>query len=91
MAHLTKVRTALVALTANDRVREAHSYEYDNNGNIVYIQCDTSFFKYNCDSQIDGIIISMKHLYIIGNGFDLHHEMKTSYPHFREWLEANDT
>ena len=33
----------------------------------------------------------MKHLYIIGNGFDLHHEMKTSYPHFREWLEANDT
>ena len=32
----------------------------------------------------------MKHLYIIGNGFDLHHEMKTSYPHFREWLEAND-
>lgn len=33
----------------------------------------------------------MKHLYIIGNGFDLHHTMKTSYPHFREWLEANDT
>ena len=32
----------------------------------------------------------MKHLYIIGNGFDLHHEMKTSYPHFREWLKAND-
>ena len=23
-------------------------------------------------------------LYIIGNGFDLHHELKTSYAHFRD-------
>lgn len=33
----------------------------------------------------------MKHLYIIGNGFDLHHRMKTSYSQFREWLgEMNE-
>ena len=29
----------------------------------------------------------MKHLYIIGNGFDRHHGMETSYSHFRNWLE----
>lgn len=33
----------------------------------------------------------MKHLYIIGNGFDLHHGMKTSYSQFREWLGKEDT
>jgi len=32
----------------------------------------------------------MKHLYIIGNGFDLHHGMKTSYFSFCEWLKEND-
>lgn len=31
----------------------------------------------------------MRHLYIIGNGFDLHHNMKTSYNDFREWLKLN--
>ena len=30
-------RTALVAPTASDSIREAHSYEYDNNDNIVYV------------------------------------------------------
>lgn len=29
----------------------------------------------------------MKHLYIVGNGFDLHHDMKTGYLQFRKWLE----
>ena len=29
----------------------------------------------------------MKHLYIIGNGFDLHHDMKTKYTQFQKWLE----
>lgn len=33
----------------------------------------------------------MKHLYIIGNGFDRHHGMKTSYSQFREWLGKEDT
>ncbi len=32
----------------------------------------------------------MKHLYVIGNGFDRHHGMKTSYSQFREWLEEKD-
>lgn len=32
----------------------------------------------------------MKHLYIIGNGFDIHHGMNTSYLQFREWLEKKD-
>lgn len=31
----------------------------------------------------------MNHLYIIGNGFDLHHGMRTKYIHFRDWLETN--
>ena len=53
MAHLTKVRTALVALTANDRVREAHSYEYDNNGNIVYV--NTSRLKPDMTAQPDTV------------------------------------
>ena len=35
-------------------------------------------------------IIFMKYLYIIGNGFDRHHGMKTSYLQFREWLEEKD-
>ena len=33
-------RTALVAPTAGDSIREAHSYEYDNNGNIVYVNTE---------------------------------------------------
>ena len=33
----------------------------------------------------------MKHLYIIGNGFDIHHHIPSSYNDFREWLEENDT
>ena len=32
----TNYRTAMVAPTAGDSIREAHSYEYDNNGNILY-------------------------------------------------------
>ncbi|MDE6265992.1 MAG: bacteriophage abortive infection AbiH family protein [Muribaculaceae bacterium] len=31
----------------------------------------------------------MKHLYIIGNGFDLFTGLHTSYAHFRRWLEIN--
>lgn len=31
----------------------------------------------------------MKHLYIIGNGFDLHHNMITDYRDFRDWLAVN--
>ena len=33
----------------------------------------------------------MKHLYIIGNGFDLHHNMITDYRDFRDWLAVNDS
>lgn len=28
-------------------------------------------------------------LIVIGNGFDLHHNLPTSYRHFREWLDTN--
>lgn len=31
-----------------------------------------------------------KHLYIIGNGFDLHHDMKTDYQEFYQWITEND-
>ena len=33
----------------------------------------------------------MKHLYIIGNGFDQHHQMKCGYLSFKTWLEKNDS
>lgn len=29
-------------------------------------------------------------LYIIGNGFDLHHDLHTGYKNYRQWLAAND-
>ena len=32
---------------------------------------------------------TMKHLYIIGNGFDIHHEINSSYSNFRDWMESN--
>jgi len=32
-----------------------------------------------------------KRLYIIGNGFDLHHELRTSYWDFSEYLKENDS
>lgn len=35
--------------------------------------------------------MSTKTLHIIGNGFDLHHGLKTSYGDFRNWLENNDS
>ena len=40
----TNYRTALVAPAANDSIREAHHYEYDLNGNIVYV--NTSSLSY---------------------------------------------
>lgn len=33
----------------------------------------------------------MKHLYIIGNGFDQHHNIPSGYAKFKDWLEENDT
>ena len=33
--------------------------------------------------------MSIKRLYIIGNGFDMHHDIESSYKKFKEWLEAN--
>lgn len=33
---------------------------------------------------------NLKHLYIIGNGFDIHHKISSRYAHFRQWLEEND-
>lgn len=32
----------------------------------------------------------MKHIYFIGNGFDLHHGFKTQYTDFRDWLKVFD-
>ncbi|MFZ6009797.1 MAG: bacteriophage abortive infection AbiH family protein [Bacteroidota bacterium] len=34
--------------------------------------------------------MSNKRLYIIGNGFDLHHEIKSRYSHFKEYVESTD-
>ena len=31
-----------------------------------------------------------KHLYIIGNGFDLHHKVNSSYKEFADWLQYED-
>ena len=28
-----------------------------------------------------------KHLYVIGNGFDIHHCINSSYSDFREWMQ----
>ena len=32
----------------------------------------------------------MKNLYIIGNGFDCHHGINSSYSAYRQWLEENE-
>lgn len=32
----------------------------------------------------------MKHLYIIGNGFDIHHGRNTDYQNFHKWLSDNE-
>lgn len=32
----------------------------------------------------------LKYLYIIGNGFDLHHEINSSYGNFYEWMNENN-
>ena len=44
---------ALVAPTAGDSIREAHSYEYDNNGNILYV--NTSRVKPDMTVQPDTV------------------------------------
>ena len=33
--------------------------------------------------------MAIKNLYIIGNGFDLHHQINSSYSHFSSWLKEN--
>ena len=32
----------------------------------------------------------MEHLYIVGNGFDIHHNIPSKYSDFYKWLEANE-
>ena len=49
----TNYCTALVAPTAGDSIREAHSYEYDNNGNILYV--NTSRVKPDMTTQPDTV------------------------------------
>ena len=49
----TNYRTAVVAPTAGDSIREAHSYEYDNNGNILYV--NTSRVKPDMTAQSDTV------------------------------------
>ena len=49
----TNYRTAMVAPTAGDSIREAHSYEYDNNGNILYV--NTSRVKPDMTTQPDTV------------------------------------
>ena len=49
----TNYRTAVVEPTAGDSIREAHSYEYDNNGNIVYV--NTSRVKPDMTAQPDTV------------------------------------
>ena len=34
-------------------------------------------------------IVPFEHLYIIGNGFDLHHQIKSTYKDFNDWLIRN--
>ena len=55
----TNYRTAMVALTAGDSIREAHSYEYDNNGNEVIIITPRSGAKDNpvSSDRLDTLII----------------------------------
>lgn len=33
--------------------------------------------------------MNIRKLYIIGNGFDLHHDIKSGYSHFSNWLKEN--
>lgn len=33
--------------------------------------------------------MKIEHLYVIGNGFDLHHGIKSKYIDYRDWLERN--
>ena len=49
----TNYRTAMVAPTANDSIREAHHCEYDNNGIIVYV--NTSRVKPDMTTQPDTV------------------------------------
>lgn len=33
---------------------------------------------------------NIQHLYLIGNGFDRHHSIKSNYEHFKEWLNCHN-
>ncbi len=37
------------------------------------------------------MIVSMKHLYIIGNGFDRHHKIECGFDNYAEWLEKTNS
>lgn len=39
---------------------------------------------------MDKKLSSIKHLYVIGNGFDIHHNINSSYSNYRKWLEINE-
>lgn len=44
--------------------------------------------QYERQNQISKEI--MKQLYILGNGFDIHHDIPSRYSNYRDWLEEND-
>ena len=62
----TNCRTALVAPTAGDSIREAHSYEYDNNGNIVYV--NTSRVKPDMTAKSDTVQRAREERFRLGRG-----------------------
>lgn len=39
---------------------------------------------------MDNKLPSIRHLYVIGNGFDIHHNINSSYSNYRKWLEINE-
>lgn len=42
-----------------------------------------------CKREID--TNDMKQLFVIGNGFDIHHKIPSSYKMYRDWLEEHDS
>lgn len=63
------------------------------NVNNLNSRCTIKYFLERCKMVKRKVIHEEKEnrlLYIIGNGFDLHHGLKTNYEDFRKYLESTD-
>lgn len=68
----------------------AYSYFYNFKKIESILHCPKKIIDMHVLPDLPNGIKSMRHLFIIGNGFDITHRFKTRYLDFKQWLESTN-